>query len=159
MVILQAVIEGGVGLVQIRWSVKCFLRKCCLRQGLKAESKSPMGRLGGRVLQPVGRVNAQVLRQEQRVFRSEERELRDTLERGAEATLGTGVDCHALLQGNFPIQGSNPGLPHCRQILYHLNQQGSSRILEWVACPSSRGTSQSRDQTQVSCIAGSFFTS
>jgi len=25
--------------------------------------------------------------------------------------------CHALLQGIFPTQGSNPGLPHCRQIL------------------------------------------
>ena len=30
----------------------------------------------------------------------------------------TGVSCHALLQGIFPIQGSNPGLPLCRQILY-----------------------------------------
>ena len=29
------------------------------------------------------------------------------------------------LQGIFPIQGSNPGLPHCRQILYHLSGQGS----------------------------------
>ena len=28
------------------------------------------------------------------------------------------VECIALLQGMFPIQGSNPGLPHCRQILY-----------------------------------------
>ena len=34
--------------------------------------------------------------------------------------LGTGVGCHALLQGIFPIQGSNPGFPPCRQILYHL---------------------------------------
>ena len=32
----------------------------------------------------------------------------------------TGVGCHALLLGIFPTQGSNPGLPHCRQILYHL---------------------------------------
>ena len=31
----------------------------------------------------------------------------------------TGVDCHSLLQGIFLTQGSNPGLPHCRQILYH----------------------------------------
>ena len=31
----------------------------------------------------------------------------------------TGVGCHALLQGIFPTQGSNPGLPHCRLILYH----------------------------------------
>jgi len=33
-----------------------------------------------------------------------------------------------------------------------------ARILEWVAIPSSRGSSQPRDQTQVSCIAGIFFT-
>ena len=33
------------------------------------------------------------------------------------------------------------------------------RILEWVAFPFSRGSSQPRDQTQVSCIAGRFFTS
>ena len=30
---------------------------------------------------------------------------------------GTGVGCHFLLQGIFPTQGSNPGLPHCRQTL------------------------------------------
>ena len=33
----------------------------------------------------------------------------------------TGVSCHFLLPGNFPTQGSNPGLLHCRQILYHLS--------------------------------------
>ena len=33
------------------------------------------------------------------------------------------------------------------------------RILEWVAIPFSRGSSQPRDQTQVSCIAGGFLTS
>ena len=32
------------------------------------------------------------------------------------------------------------------------------RILEWVAVPFARGSSQPRDQTQVSCIAGRFFT-
>ena len=36
-----------------------------------------------------------------------------------------GVGRHALLQGIFPTQGSNPSLPHCRQILYHLSHQGS----------------------------------
>ena len=35
----------------------------------------------------------------------------------------------------FPMQGSNPGLPHCRQILYQLSHKGSPRILEWVAYP------------------------
>ena len=47
----------------------------------------------------------------------------------------TGVGCHALLQGSFPTQESHPGLPHCRQILYHLSHQRSPRILEWVAYP------------------------
>ena len=37
----------------------------------------------------------------------------------------TGVGCHALLQGIFPTQRLNPGLPHCRQILYHLSHQGN----------------------------------
>ena len=38
---------------------------------------------------------------------------------------GTGVGCHSLLQGIFPTQGSNPGLLHCRQVLYCLICQGS----------------------------------
>ena len=66
----------------------------------------------------------------------------------------TGVRCHALLQGIFPTQGSNPSLPHCGQILYHLSHQGSPRILEWVAYPFSRGSSQPRNRTGVSCIVG-----
>ena len=37
-----------------------------------------------------------------------------------------GGGCHSLLQGIFPIQGWNPGLLHCRQILYHLSHQGSA---------------------------------
>ena len=37
----------------------------------------------------------------------------------------TGVGCHALLQGIFLTQGLNPGLLHCRQILYRLSPQGS----------------------------------
>ena len=71
----------------------------------------------------------------------------------------TGVGCHALLQGIFPTQGSNPGLLPCRQILYHLSREGSPRILVWVVYPFSRGSSQPRNRTSVSCIAGRFFTS
>ena len=41
----------------------------------------------------------------------------------------TGVGCHFLLQGIFPTQGLNPGLPHCRQMLYHLSHQGSPDTL------------------------------
>ena len=37
----------------------------------------------------------------------------------------TGVSCHALLQGIFQPRDLNPGLLHCRQILYHLSHQGS----------------------------------
>ena len=51
----------------------------------------------------------------------------------------TGVGSHSLLQGIFPSQGSNPGLPHSRQILYQLSHQGSPRTLEWVVYPFSRG--------------------
>ena len=69
-----------------------------------------------------------------------------------------GVGSLSLLQGIFPIQGSNPGLPHCRGILYQLSHQGSPRILEWVAYPFSSGSSQPRNWTGVSCIAGGFFT-
>ena len=61
--------------------------------------------------------------------------------------------------GIFPTQGSNPGLQQCRQILYQLSHQESPRILEWVAYPSSSRSSQPRNQTGVSCIAGGFFTS
>ena len=57
----------------------------------------------------------------------------------------TGMGCHALLQGIFPTQGLDPGLPHCRQSLYRLNHQGSPRILEWVAYPFSRGSSRPRN--------------
>ena len=42
----------------------------------------------------------------------------------------TGVGSLSLLQGIFPTQGLNPGLPHCRQILYQLSHKGSPRILE-----------------------------
>ena len=41
--------------------------------------------------------------------------------------------------------------PHVHGIL-------QARILEWVAFPFSRGSSQPRDQTHVSCIIGVFFT-
>ena len=37
----------------------------------------------------------------------------------------TGEGSLSLLQGIFPTQGSNPGLPHCSQILYQLSHQGS----------------------------------
>ena len=106
----------------------------------------------------------------------------------------TGVDSLSLLQGIFLTQGSNPGLLHCRQILYQLSHKKSppsqqphkirttfpspgdlpnpgtepmSPTLQadslpaepqgkpkntGVAYPFSRGSSQPRNQTGVSCI-------
>ena len=64
----------------------------------------------------------------------------------------------SYLQGIFPTQGSNPGLPHCRWILHQLSQKASPRTLEWAASPFSSGSSRPRNSTRVSCIAGGFFT-
>ena len=69
-----------------------------------------------------------------------------------------GVGSLSLLQGIFPTQGSNPGLPHCKQIIYQLTHKESPRTLKWVAYPFSRGSSWPRNWTGVSCIAGRFFT-
>ena len=78
---------------------------------------------------------------------------------------------HGILQARilewylFPSPGDlpNPGIksrsPHCRWILYQLSHRGSPRILEWVTYPFSRGSSQPRNWTGISCIAGRFFTS
>ena len=52
----------------------------------------------------------------------------------------TGVDSHFLLQVIFPTQGSNPGLPHCRQILYQLSYEGS---------PTSRTTSNLKAAKEI----------
>ena len=44
----------------------------------------------------------------------------------------TGVGSCSLLQGIFPIQGSNPSVPHCRRILYRLSHQGSPNIKRYL---------------------------
>ena len=71
----------------------------------------------------------------------------------------TGAGSCSLLQGIFPTQGSNPGLLHCRWILYCLRHQGSPRILEWVAYPFSSRSSWPRNWIRISCIAVGFSTS
>ena len=47
----------------------------------------------------------------------------------------------------------------CNSMDYTVHGILQARILEWVAFPSSRGSSKPRDRTQVACIAGGFFTS
>ena len=110
----------------------------------------------------------------------------------------TRVGCHAFLQGIFPTQGSNPGLPDCRRILSPSELSEKTKNTGVGSRPFSRGSSnpgiklgslalqvdslaaelpgkpkntgmgslpfprrssQPRDQTQVSCIAGRFFSS
>ena len=68
----------------------------------------------------------------------------------------TEVGSLSLLQGIFPTQGSNPGPPHCRQILYQLSHKGRPRIQEWVAYRFFTGFSWPRNGTVVSGIAGGF---
>ena len=63
-----------------------------------------------------------------------------------------GILCARILEwvaipfsrGIFPIQGSNPGLLHCRHILYHLNYQGSPR---WLYCLSNKMGIWGRNQS------------
>ena len=70
----------------------------------------------------------------------------------------TGVGSLSLLRGIVPTQGSNPGLPYCRRILYQLNHKRSPRILERVAYPFPSGCFWLRNWTGVCCIAGIFLT-
>ena len=44
----------------------------------------------------------------------------------------TEVGCHAILQGNFPTQGSNSGLLHCKRILYRLSHQESPMAVTFL---------------------------
>ena len=66
----------------------------------------------------------------------------------------TGVGSLSLLQGIFPTQESNPGLPQCRWILYQLSHKGSPRTLEWTAYPFSSRSSRLRNWIRISCIEG-----
>ena len=58
----------------------------------------------------------------------------------------------------LPNPGTEPRSPTLQADSLLPEHQGSPRILEWVAYPFSRGSSQPRNWTRVSCIAGGFFT-
>ena len=62
----------------------------------------------------------------------------------------TGVSRLSLLQGIFPTQGWNPGLPHCRRILYQLSHKGSPNQLSYQGSP---------QYTPISSWIQSFFSS
>ena len=57
----------------------------------------------------------------------------------------TGVGGHFLLQGIFLTQGLNPGLPHCRQMLYHLSHQGMYAKMVIIKDRNSPGLTKEED--------------
>ena len=77
---------------------------------------------------------------------------------GAGVTLRARED--ALKKGKkVPVQVAQLCPTLCDPMDYTAHGILQARILEWVAFPFSRGSSQPRDQIQVSCISGGFFTS
>ena len=70
----------------------------------------------------------------------------------------TGVGSLSLLQGIFPTQGLNPGLPHCRQILYQLSHKRSPRIWEWGSLSLLQRIFLTQESNRDLLIAGGFFT-
>ena len=63
-----------------------------------------------------------------------------------------------VFRGGVKMKVAQLCLTLCDPMDYTVHGILQARILEWVAFPFSRGSSQPRDQTQVSCIAGRFFT-
>ena len=71
-----------------------------------------------------------------------------------------GVGCHSLLpQGIFPTQGLNPGLLHCRQILYLSEHQGNPEEY-WIGLsfPSAGILPNPGIESATPALAGEFFT-
>ena len=66
----------------------------------------------------------------------------------------TGVGNHSLLQENFPTQGSNPVLLHCRRILYQLSHQGSPKREYCGANLTSKGFPRDSNGKGSACNAG-----
>ena len=62
-------------------------------------------------------------------YKSPELQVNSLLSEPPEKPMNNGVGSLSLLQGIFPIQESNWGLLHCRQILYQLSYQGSPSLL------------------------------
>ena len=68
----------------------------------------------------------------------------------------TEVSSLCLLQVIFPTQGLNPGLPHCRQLLYQLSHREAPEY--WSGLSLLQCISPTQELNWVSCIAGRFFT-
>ena len=76
-----------------------------------------------------------------------------------EQALGVGDGQGRLVCLVHGVTKSQTRLSDWTELNYTVHRILQARILEWVAFPFSRGSSQPRDRTQVSCISGTFFTS
>ena len=63
------------------------------------------------------------------------------------------------MKAEVKVKVAQPCLTLCDLVDYRVHGILQAKILEWIAFPFSRGSSQPRDQTQVSRIAGRFITS
>ena len=70
------------------------------------------------------------------------------------------LECKLTLfpRGKVKVKASQSHVTFCDPMDCTVHGILQARVLEWVALPFSRGSSQPRDQTQVSRIAGGFFT-
>ena len=66
----------------------------------------------------------------------------------------TGMGSLSLPQGIFPTQGSNPDLPHCRQILYQLRHKWNP--WGWVGGHKTKEIKDTLKRTQFSCPSPSW---
>ena len=69
---------------------------------------------------------------------------------------GVGSPCHS--PGDLLNPGIEPMSPTLQAVSLPAEPPGKPKILGWIAYPFSRGSSQPRNRTRVSCIAGGFFT-
>ena len=77
-----------------------------------------------------------------------------------DSILGRGQNCSlGLVWWGLKVKVSQSSSTLCEAMAYTIHRILWARILEWLAFPFSRGSSQSRDRTQVSCTASGFFTS
>ena len=63
-----------------------------------------------------------------------------------------------IIRDTMKVKVTQSWLTLCHPMNYRVHGILQARILEWIAFPFSRGSSQPRNCTQVSCIAGGFFT-
>ena len=83
----------------------------------------------------------------------------DTCNRSLKSSFSIDTFIYPITLENISLVSERVASNLCDPLDYTVHGTLQARILKWVAIPFSRGSSQPRDQTQVSRIAGGFFTS